>query len=107
MDMLMVRTQGVPMKRLIVGALAVSAVIAVPAQANHGKPGTHSPNNHSHSHSSKGRCGVVNRGFTVTGNNATFAVTQNTDGTWSGDVTLTATGANSHAHKSGVNSTDA
>src|SRR5207248_2907187 len=28
------------------------------------------------------------------------------DGTWSGTVTLTATGANSHAHKSGVNSTD-
>ena len=94
------------MKRLVITALAGVLAVAVPAQAHH-KPGHDKPNTHSnHSPSSKGRCGVVNRGWNVTGDNATFAVTKNADGTYDGTVTLITTGGNSHAHRSGVNSTD-
>jgi hypothetical protein len=85
-----------------------TALIAVPAQAkkpNHGKSETHKTHAKK-APESKGRCGVKKVGWNVSGDNATFAVTKNADGTYDGTVTLTAHKANGHAENSGVNADD-
>lgn len=94
------------MKRVFLSAVLGAALIVTPvAQANHGSNHGKKPTQKK-TPDSKGRCGVVKKGFVVTGNNAVFNVTQNSDGTYDGTVTLTATQTNSHAKKSGVNATD-
>lgn len=93
------------MKRIALTAVLGAALIAGPASVDaHHRAG--------HTKGPKGpppkakKCGVVKRGFVVRGTNASFAVTQNADGTYDGSVTLTATRANRHARKSGVNASD-
>jgi hypothetical protein len=92
------------MKRTILAAVLGAALVVVPA-VDAKKPPKKAPHSKK-TPSSKGRCGVVNKGWVVSGDNATFTVTQNADGTYDGTVTLTAHSANHHAKKSGVNATD-
>ena len=85
------------MKRILMAAVMAAALVVAPAAI------AKKPDN---AGSKSKRCAPAKVGFVVQGNNAVFTVTQNTDGTYDGEVTLTATQANKHARKSGVNDED-
>lgn len=89
------------MKRILMAAVMAAALVVAPA-ATAAKP----ENPGSQGQGKSKRCAPSKVGFVVQGNNAVFTVTQNTDGTYDGEVTLTATQANKHARKSGVNDED-
>ena len=86
------------MKKIFFSAALAAALVVAPAAVDAKKP--------DNPPAKSKRCKTVNRGFSVSGTNAVFTVTQNPDGTYDGSVTLKATKANKHARKSGVNAKD-
>lgn len=82
------------MKRLVVAATLSAALVAGGATAQAHQ--THPPNTHSK------RCSVIKRAFIVSGDHASFTGTKNSDGTYTGTLTLSPNHANHAAHKSGV-----
>ena len=90
------------MTKIMLTAVLGAALVAAPAAVEAKKP----DNPGAQGNQGSKRCKSIKRGFVVKGTNASFAVTQNPDGTYDGSVTLTATKANRHAEKSGVNADD-
>ena len=88
------------MKRLLVTA-TLSAALATGATAAQASHPTHPPTPNKNNTHSK-RCAVIKRAFIVTGDHASFAGTKNSDGTYTGDLTLAPNHANYPARKSGV-----
>jgi hypothetical protein len=90
------------MKKLFPVALIAAAAIVVPAHASKPTdPGSQGKAHHttkSHSPSKSHKCKPHKVGWVVKGTLVSQALTQNTDGTWSGTVNIDVTRTNHHAN---------